>query len=143
MAENESSERIVMRVRLLDRDDVAELGDLPVFISLHWREVSRRNVVLTGERKRHILDGHPEMQDLIPALIRTVQDPDEIHRNKLDTLVAIFWRRIEDQDHYLRIALLLSPAEELQHSVMSAWRVRRKDYEREGRQERRVWKKGE
>jgi hypothetical protein len=94
-----------MRVRPLDRDDVAELGDLPIFISVHWQEVSRRNVVLTGERKRHILDGHPEMHDRIPAMIRTVQDPDEIHRNKLDPLVAIFWRRIEGQDQYLRIAM--------------------------------------
>ena len=99
--------------------------------------------MLTGERKRHILEGHPEMQSFFPALIRTIRDPDEIHRNKRDLLMAIFWRGIEDQDRYLRVALLLSVGGELHQSVMSAWRVRRQDYAREGRMGRRVWRRGE
>lgn len=77
-------------------------------------------VVLTSERKRHILDGHPEIKDLFPALIRTVRDPDEIHRNKQDPMMVIFWRGIEGQEHYLRVALLLSEGGELHHSIMSA-----------------------
>jgi len=43
-------------------------------------------------------------------------------------MVAIFWRLIEEQDSYLRVALLLSEGGALHHSVMSAWRVRRKDF---------------
>ena len=58
-------------------------------------------------------------------------------------MVAIFWRLIEEQDSYLRVALLLSEGGALHHSVMSAWRVRRKDFEREGRRGRLVWKREE
>jgi hypothetical protein len=115
LAEDESIERLVLRVRMLGREDVVELGDLPALISMHWWEVSGRIVVLTGERKRHILDGHSEMQDHIPALIHTIRDPDEIHRNKRDPLVAIFWCRIDGLEHYLRVALLLSVGGELHH----------------------------
>jgi len=130
-------------MRSLDRDGVVELGDIPPCVSGYWREIQGSVVVLTSERKRHILDGHREIKDLFPALIRTVRDPDEIHRNKQDPMMVIFWRGIEGQEHYLRVALLLSEGGELHHSIMSAWRVRRKDFQREGRQGRRVWKKGE
>lgn len=143
MEELDSIEAIVKRALVLEREEVVVLGFIPVGISTNWSAIRGRRIVLTGERRRHIVDGHPEMNQLTSVLVRTVQDPDEIHRNKRDAFIAIFWRRLEEHESYLRVAVLLSTDGVLEHSVMSAWRVRRKDFEREGRQGRLVWRKGE
>jgi hypothetical protein len=143
LGQEDSLEGIAQRVYSLELDDVVGLGNLSASVLGHWQGISFGVVLLTGERKRHIFDGHPEMWNHVPALILAIQDPDEIHRNKRDPMVVSLWRALDGEDSYLRVAVLLSEGGDLHHSVMSAWRVRRKDFEREGRQGRKVWMKGE
>lgn len=100
-------------------------------------------MVITGERLGHLYGNHSETRQLLRSVIETMLDPDEIHRNKEDPDIAIFWKVLEGEGGFrMRAAVLVRPTGPVDASVLSARRTRRKDYEREGRQNRKVWEKG-
>ena len=99
---------------------------------------SPKAIVLIGNRRFHYLERHPEMYTWEGLLVATVFDPDEVHRNRHDPHVALFYRRL-DEDHYLRVAVLMQPRKNvLKHSILS-YRLARVSEVIE-QSERRVWK---
>jgi hypothetical protein len=138
----EPIEGILLRFEALEIDGVLEVGSIPVGVHTRWSGLRSDRCIITGERKAHILQRHPEMMSLTVELVQTLLDPDEIHANKEDPTMAIFWRSIQTGGiYYLRVAVSLSMTEGLHNSVISAWQVRRQDYERAIRQGRRLWKR--
>lgn len=117
------------------------IGEIPAAIVKKWACVAVGNtgVVLTGERATHILSSHPEMAGLMGLIRETVLDADEVHRNKKDSQMAVFYRRIEG-DYFLRVAVLMQAAPgELAHSIITARKAYKTEVER-GRG-RLVWRR--
>jgi len=101
--------------------------------------VGNQAIVLIGNRRFHYLERHPEMYTWEEWLAATVLDPDEVHRNRHDSQVALFYRRL-DGEHYLRVAVLMQPSKgALLHSILS-YRLARVDEVIE-KADRRVWRR--
>lgn len=98
-------------------------------------------IVLTGPQRKHYLDEHREMAEYERTLRDAVLQPDEVHANKSDPQMAIFYAKIDDK-HYLRVAVLMAPeAGEIKHSVISYRKARMREV-RVGRTSGRLrWKK--
>jgi hypothetical protein len=129
---------------LTDRKAVLQMGVLPEQLSQTvrqiWTESVTSQVVLTGERRAHYLERHAEMAGLESYLLTTLLQPDEVHRNRYDPRMAIFYKQI-DIDHYLRIALWVSNDPTKQNSVFSFRKARTGEVERERKAGRVLWKK--
>jgi len=97
-----------------------------------------RDVVLTGKQRAHYLARHPDTAQLEGFIPDAVLGPDEVHRNRYDPAMAIFYKII-DSTRYVRVAVLmqLSPGE-LKHSVLSYRLARQREVEHN--LERIVWK---
>lgn len=121
---------------LSDRHRVVYLGDIPGEILAYWDKAVTPRCVLTGERRQHYLAEHPEVSELEYMLPLVVSMPDEVHRNRFDRQVAIFYKRLNDRYH-LRSAIWLSHEGEKQNSVHSL-RVARAKEVLKGREEGRV-----
>lgn len=93
--------------------------------------------MVTAERRSHYLARHPDVAVHEGKLRDVVTRPHEVHRNKADADVALFYRRL-DSDHYLRAAVRVTGrAGAVKHSVMSLRLARAREVT-EGRV-RRVW----
>ncbi len=132
---------LIDRIRLLGSGEVLRLGQLNQEIVRHWSQDEHNlDVVLTGDRRQHYIERHPDVLSVEQYLIDAVLDPDEVHRNKTDLRVAIFYKQV-DERHYLRVAVLMQPERSpLQHSILSIRLASPKEL-RKG-QGRSVWKKG-
>lgn len=114
---------------------------MSVLERLDCQSEANTEVVLTGERAGHIRSSHPEMEALLGVIRDTVLDPDEVHRNKKDTQMAVFYRALGDA-HFLRVAVLMQPAAgRLAHSVITARKAYRTEVARG--QVRLAWRRGE
>lgn len=114
-------EELQKNLRVLPSDRVLALGQLrPEIVSqFTGSTVDNLGIVLTGRQRQHYLERHPEMAQYERLLSDVVRDPDEVHRNKTDQDMAIFYRRV-DANHYLRAAVLMQrTAGPLQHSILS------------------------
>lgn len=101
--------------------DVLIVGRLNRDIVEQWTADTEGNldVVVTGKQRQHYLARHPEMIALEPHLQETLLDPECVHSNRSDQMMAIFYRRVSDT-HYLRVAVLMQAGPGLlKHSVMS------------------------
>jgi len=132
--------QLLSRIRNLKGHDFIEIGQIPTPIERLWPEVSSQRIIVTGERRRHYLERHPLTERYELDLVRAVRFPDEIFRNRMDAQVAILYRRIDDR-YRMRVALLVSQLAGLDCSVLSAWPTRPKDYERERRSGRLLWRR--
>jgi len=108
-------------IEKLTATDVLVIGELNKSIVNLWTEKIQNNlqVVLTGKQRIHYINNHPEMRRYEELLVDAVLNPDEVHRNVKDGMMAIFYKKV-DQHHYLRVAVLLqgSPNERM-HSILS------------------------
>lgn len=116
-------------IQALGEGDVQIIGDLPEEIVAIWTKQveGNRPIVLTGNRRIHYLEQHPDVAEWESQLPACVLDPDEIHRNRSDWQMAIFYKQLNNR-HFLRVAVLMqeSPGR-LKHSVISARRARIED----------------
>lgn len=143
MKDDESVESLAAVIHALLPDEVAYVGELPDPILIHWSGIVSTRMVVTGERRDHLYASHPETEMLLTSVIRTMLDPDEIHRNNEDPAMAICWRSLDPERTYLmRAAVLVQPAGRGDASILSARKTRRKDYERENRRGKKVWERG-
>lgn len=87
----------------------------------HWTAQISDNlqVVVTGKQRLHYLARHPETESLEPLLQSCVLEPDEVHRDQRDALMAIFYKAI-GAGRYVRVAVLMQIVPNWRkHSIMS------------------------
>jgi len=109
------------RIEELGNSGVVVIGALREDIVGLWTaDVSGNcSVVLTGRRRAHYLARHPDMAIWERILLATLLDPDEVHRNREDPRVAIFYRLLYP-GRYLRVAVLMQErVGVLRHSVIT------------------------
>jgi hypothetical protein len=119
---------------------VTVVGELPNAALAAWPEAVTRRVVVTGERRVHYLERHPEVAGDEGVLGQLIVDPDEIHRYKGDPRVANLYRRI-DGDRWWMAGVLISARGGLQNSILSFRRANRLEIERGRKQGRLLWEK--
>ena len=132
--------RLLNQLRILGSNDVLPIGELPFATLESWPNRSTNLAVIIGNRRSHYLASHPELEGLEASLLLTLLDPDEVHSNRNDEMMAIVYR-VHDPNFFLRIALLISEDESLQLSVISARLARRKEVEHGRNLGRLRWKK--
>lgn len=126
---------------LVVADDVLVIGELRADIVCIWADDLTDNltVVVTGRQRAHYLRKHADVVGYERQIPATVLDPDEVHRNKADTQMALFYKQMDDR-HYLRVAVLMQrTAGGRRHSILSC-RLAGQCEVRAGAQ-RRVWEK--
>jgi len=134
---------LITKIQNLSSDQVIILGNLNPNVVSKWTTSTNNNLelVLTGKQRIHYLDRHPEMTKLEPFLLDTVLSPDEVHRNAKDEMMALFYRKV-DNDHYMRVAVLLQEVpNEKKHSIMSFRIATEKEVEKMKRMGRVKWVK--
>lgn len=57
-------------------------------------DVFKREVRLTDERFKHIVETHLEMQRELEKIIETLQNPDEIRRSNVDEQVELWYKQL-------------------------------------------------
>gem|GEM_PF-3992183 len=118
-----SEDSLLLMLQTLEEPHVLLIGQLHEDIVGIWTTLveDNRNVVLTAKCRLHYLERHPEIAGHEPTLCAALLDPDEIHRNKKDWQMGIFYKKLEDGEHYLRVAVCMqeSPGRQ-KHSVLSA-----------------------
>ena len=119
---------------------IVRAGILPLQPYLFWSDRVTDDVVVTRNRRQHYLERHVEIivyeELIVPALL----NPDEVHRNAVDTRMAIVYSRIDDV-HHLRIPVWMSDRHDRQNSVMSLRLARQVEVEMGAKKGRSVWKK--
>lgn len=95
-------------------------------------DITTDEVIITEERIQHIKDHHPGHFELIaPHLKEAIESPDYILKDAPRTGLVL--KRVWEQELQIRIVLRLHTAEDpagFQNSVLSAWKIREKEYER-------------
>lgn len=107
-----------------------------------WATQTTNNlqVVVTGKQRRHYLARHPEAESLETVLRAAVLEPDEVHRNRRDPAMAIFYKAIGGR-RYVRVAVLMQSVPNWRkHSILS-YRLAKADEVRK-RRDRAVWRRG-
>jgi hypothetical protein len=144
-AEDESIEYLCRRIRALGHDEVAEVGHVPAGVYLHWHGLHSAKIVITGPQRNHLLLEHPEMEPLIPELLRALRDPDEIHVDRDYESSATFWRALDTEGRrWIRATVSLATPDKDVHrdsSLITARKSRQRDYLRALREGRRIWVK--
>ncbi len=145
LAANERAQRdrIARQIVSLGERQVLSLGDIPADITRHWASsTGNQEVVLTGNRRIHYLQRHPEMAEYESLLSDVVLRPSEVHKNRYDDAMAIFYYRLRDlEGHYLRATVLMQKeASRLRHSIISFRLAKSDEIARATRQGRRVWR---
>lgn len=116
-------EALLTQLRLLEHLDVLLVGAIPPGALDFWRDHVTTEMIITGERRRHYLERHPEIFRDELILLLALIDPHEIHSNAVDERMAIIYRRI-DASYYLRIPVWISNRQDRQNSVLSVRRAR-------------------
>lgn len=129
---------------LTDRKAVLSLGELPTrtyqAFRQQWPSSVTAQVVLTGERRAHYLERHPEMAAFEGKLMETLFAPDEIHRNKRDSQIGIWYRRLNGSQ-YIRVVVWVSDTPGLQNSIHSFRLADQREIDQGQKQKRLVWAK--
>ncbi len=132
---------LLQRIQALQPHEVMTLGMLNKDIVQHWASdlTDNLHVVLTGRQRQHYLERHPDMSTHERALIDVIFDPDEVHRNKKDKAIAIFYRYLDETYALRAVVLMQRTPNTLKHSIIT-YRVANRT-EVEGGVVRRVWEK--
>lgn len=122
----------------LGRGDVLVVGEVPEGALSAWRDSTTRRVIVTGERRVHYLESHPDSAPFGSSLRDTLLNPSEVHRNRKDARMAIFYRRASDT-HWYRTAVWVAPRNDRLNSVMSYRIARESEIEAGRKAGRLVW----
>lgn len=130
-------------IKNLTKDKVLLIGSLQEDIVSRWTKETKNNlsIVLTGKQRVHYLRRHKEMFPYEEQLVDSVLHPDEIHQNKTDKMMAIFYKSY-DPEHFLRVAVLMQEKPgDYKHSIIS-FRLAGIEEVEDGRKAGRLaWKK--
>jgi hypothetical protein len=120
---------------------VLRIGEISAEIVSLWASSVEDNleVVITGARRAHYLQRHPDIEPWEIELAATLLDPDEVHRNRQDPEIATFYRRA-DEGHFTRASVAMQAVSgPRKHSVITYRLARAREVQR-GRALRR-WTK--
>jgi hypothetical protein len=120
--------------------EIIRIGLLSDEVLAFWPERTTREVIITRERRSHYLARHPEVQRDEPLLLSALIDPLEVHRNRLDERIAIFYGELDDA-FYLRVPVWISDRTDRQNSVLSLRRARTREVEGGRAAGRQVWRR--
>lgn len=126
---------------LLRNDDgpaIVHIGSTIEEALTHWSDRSTLRVIVTRERRRHYLERHPEAVIDEATMIEVLLNPYEVHINKQDRRIAIFYAQLPD-GFFLRIPVWISDRSDRQNSVLSLRRARAREVEKGRREGRQVW----
>jgi hypothetical protein len=137
----ESPSDLAIRVSRLERNDVLPVGWIASSISQQWPDSTTRRLVIIGERYTHIIERHPEMSGSEASIIRALQDPDEVQRNKVDSRMALYYRA-QSTGFWLRLAVWISDRTDRENSLLSARLAKQNEVEAGREAGRRIWRKG-
>jgi hypothetical protein len=130
-------------IKNLAANKVISIGNANQKIVSRWSDDIEGNleVVLTGKQRAHYIGRHKEMGEFEKFLFDVIVAPDEVHKNKADKMMAIFYKQ-QDKYHYLRVAVLMQKTKgDLRHSILS-YRIAGLDEIVLGRKQgRMVWEK--
>ncbi len=138
--EGEDVERILRLLRDPTGPGIIPIGRIPSEALGHWPDRVTDEVVITRERRNHYLERHPDMLEFEGQIIRTLLDPTDVHANKNDRYMAIFYTLL-DERLFVRVPVLISTSPDLRNSVMSARRSDRDQVEAGRRGGRLTWQK--
>jgi len=110
----------------------------PREVSALWGYEHAAGIVLPRERREHYLWRHPDVRPYEGLLVKILSHPDEVHRNKDDAGVAIFYLRVGER--FLRAAVAMRPYDGgLQPFLLSLRWARVTEVEKGKRDGRKVW----
>jgi SPP1 gp7 family putative phage head morphogenesis protein len=129
---------------LTDPQQVVSIGtwrrDISDMVLRKWPTRTTDTVVLTGERRAHYLARHLDVIEFEGDLLRTLFEPDEIHRDVRDDQIGIWYRRLPD-GRYLRATVWISERDDLRNSVHSFRLANEKEVMQGRERGRRLWQK--
>jgi hypothetical protein len=129
----------LQKVQALTELDVLKIGASPEDIVRQWTNqvAGNQDIVLTGKRRAHYLERHPELTTWQAYLAEAVLQPDEVHRNQQVASTAIFYKQV-DAAHYLRVVVAMQAVPgRFKHSIIT-WRLARAN-EVIANRARRIW----
>lgn len=96
------------------------------------QDITTDEVIITDERIQHIKDHHPgHFEAIAPYLKEAIRSPDYILEDAASTGLVL--KHIDEQGLRLRIVLRLHTSTDpagFKNSVLSAWKIREKEYDR-------------
>ena len=124
--------------RLLGGKERVVVGFVQQDIARLWGR-NETTVLLSAERRAHYLGRHPEVADHEGSLQWLIQSPDEVHRNKDDAGVAIFYMKVGKR--YLRAVVAMKPhgGDALQPFIISVRLARPAEIAKSAKARRKVW----
>jgi hypothetical protein len=124
------SDREVLFVGLIDRA-----------ICEFWPDSTTQRLVVIGERRSHIITSHPELTGYEESLLHALLDPEEVHRNKTDGRIALFYRELPN-GFWMRLPVWISNRNDRDNSLLSARFAKSKEVDAGRKAGRIVWRKG-
>lgn len=123
----------------LESSSVLRIGNLnKAILKKAGFDVENTEVIITGERRHHYLDRHPEMAAVEWQLDQVVINPSFVSPNKTDPDILLFY--LKGDDRYLRATVRMQrEIGEYKHSVISLRFARSKEVKRE--EKRALYKK--
>ena len=101
-------------------------------------------IVLTNERKAHLLEDHPDDFDrIMKELDETIKEPDEIRVGKKDNTELHYIRQLES-DNQISVVKVQIDKEDTKHkenSIISSWIVNNKNLKRKNKKTTNIYKK--
>ena len=96
------------------------------------QDIATDEVIITDERIEHIKEHHPgHWESIGPFLQAALIDPDYIL--KYDAKTGLILKTIEENDLQFQLVLRLHTSDDpagFKNSVLSAWQIRKKEYNR-------------
>jgi hypothetical protein len=132
---------LVLELRSMSDHEVLYLGDVDLGICHFWPGFTTQRLVVIGERRTHILTSHPELAGHEESIVRTLLDPEEVHRNKVDERIAILYRELP-AGLWMRLPVWISNRDDRDNSLLSARFTKLKEVEHGRAAGRLVWRKG-
>lgn len=132
--------KLLERLRSLHRLEILSIGNITFGALSYWNDHVTTEMIITGERRHHYLERHPEMLEDESLLVVALTAPSEIHRNTLDERIAIIYQPIDDR-YFLRIPIWVSNRSGMINSVLSVRRASVDEIMKGRFDGRLVWKK--
>lgn len=105
-----------------------------------WKNAVTDWVVLTGERRFHYLERHPETGEFESRLTSVIRFPDEVYRNKSDLAIALFYQYSHDE-YWMRAVVWISEDRAKQNSIMSFRFAKENEIARDREERLCVWRR--